>query len=319
MRAVRRVVVAGRQVDVALDAVALAPHHQRHLAVGLEADEAVDDVHARLLERARPLDVGRLVEARLELDDRGHLLAVLGGADQRAHDRRVGAGAVERLLDREHVRIVGRLGDELDDVLERLVGMVQQDVALADDRGRCRRTPAAAARSAAKTARRGTRAAPRASRCGARSARCSGPVEQVDVVRLQAQRRAQEGRRTSVGVSWAISSRTALPRSRRRSSFWIVFSRSSASSSSIERSKLRVTRNGAAAEDAEAGEQLARVHRDQILEHHEREAGRWVDAKRRCCAPAAAAAPRSTAAARTAPGRRRPSPRGGAPSPFRGA
>ena len=114
----RRVVVARRQVHVALDPVALAAHDQRHLAVGLEADEAVDHVHAGVLQRARPLDVGRLVEARLQLDDRGHLLAVLGGADQRPDDRRVGAGAVQRLLDRQHVRIVGRLGDELDHVFE---------------------------------------------------------------------------------------------------------------------------------------------------------------------------------------------------------
>ena len=105
----RRVVVARRQVHVALDAVAFAAHDQRHLAVGLEPDEAVDDVHARVFQRARPLDVGRLVEARLQLDDRRHLLAVLGGADQRPHDRRVGAGPVQRLLDRQHVRIVGRL------------------------------------------------------------------------------------------------------------------------------------------------------------------------------------------------------------------
>ena len=40
----------------------------------------------------------------------------------------------------------------------------------------------------------------------------------------------------------ATSRRTAFPRSRRRNSCWIVCSRSSASSSSISRSKLRVTR-----------------------------------------------------------------------------
>ena len=69
----------------------------------LQAEEAVDDVHAALLERARPLDVALLVEARLELDDRRHLLAVLGGARERLDDRRVAARAVERLLDGEHV------------------------------------------------------------------------------------------------------------------------------------------------------------------------------------------------------------------------
>ena len=79
--------------------------------------------------------------------------------------------------------------------------------------------------------------------------------------------------RTSGGVSCAISRRTALPRSRRRSSFWIVLSRSSASSSSIDRSKLRVTRKALQPSDAEAGEELADVHGDQVLEQHEGAAG----------------------------------------------
>ena len=48
----------------------------------LEVGEAVDDVHARLLERARPLDVPALVEAGLELDEADALLAGLGRLDQ---------------------------------------------------------------------------------------------------------------------------------------------------------------------------------------------------------------------------------------------
>jgi hypothetical protein len=55
--------------------------------VDLHVREAVDDVDARLLERARPLDVPALVEARLQLDDADALLAVLGGFDQRGRER----------------------------------------------------------------------------------------------------------------------------------------------------------------------------------------------------------------------------------------
>ena len=54
--------------------------------------------------------------------------------DQRFHQHRVDAGAVDRLLDRDDVRIVDGLADELDDRLERLERMVQQDVVLADRR-----------------------------------------------------------------------------------------------------------------------------------------------------------------------------------------
>ena len=103
--------------------------------MGLETDDAVDDVHARLLELGRPGDVRLLVEARGELDERDDLLAGLGGTDERSDDRAVRSrGAVERLLDGEHVGIGDGLVDEgLDAVRERLIGVVDEDVAAIDD------------------------------------------------------------------------------------------------------------------------------------------------------------------------------------------
>ena len=65
-----RVVVAGAHVAVALEAVLLLADDFDELAVGLEADDAVDDVHAGAFELAGPGDVGVLVEARLDLDQR---------------------------------------------------------------------------------------------------------------------------------------------------------------------------------------------------------------------------------------------------------
>ena len=110
--------------------VGLVAHHHRQLAVGLQADQAVDHVAAGVLELAGPADVGLLVEAGLDLDDHQHLLAGLGGVDERVDDRRVARGAVERLLDREHVRVGGRLLDEpLDRGAERVVRVVQEYVA----------------------------------------------------------------------------------------------------------------------------------------------------------------------------------------------
>ena len=92
--------------------VGLLAHHHRQLAVGLQPDQAVDHVAAGVLELARPADVGLLVEAGLDLDDHQHLLAGLGRVDEGVDDRGVARGAVERLLDREHVRVGGRLLDE---------------------------------------------------------------------------------------------------------------------------------------------------------------------------------------------------------------
>ena len=128
-----RVVVAGADVHVAADAAVLAAHHERALGVRLERREAVHDVHAGALQRARPADVARLVEARLELDQHHRLLALLGRADQRRHHRRVARGAVDRVLDREHVGVVdGLLEEALDRRRERVVGVLDEDVALAD-------------------------------------------------------------------------------------------------------------------------------------------------------------------------------------------
>ena len=110
----------------------LLPHHQRHLAVGLEVEKAKHHVHAGPLHLPGPADVVGLVEPGLELHQRRHMLARLGRCHQGPRDRRIAAGAVERLLDGQHPGIVGRLGDELDHRIERLVGMVEQDVALGD-------------------------------------------------------------------------------------------------------------------------------------------------------------------------------------------
>ena len=92
-------------MHVAPQPILIAPHHERDLAVHLVVHDAVDDVHARFLEPPRPEDVVRLVEARLQLGHRGDLLAILHRVHQRADDARVAAGAVERLLDGEHIGI----------------------------------------------------------------------------------------------------------------------------------------------------------------------------------------------------------------------
>src|SRR3954464_14616675 len=108
----RRVVVAGADVDVVAHAVALATDDEDALGVRLERRVPVDDVDARLLQLARPLDVRALVEARLELHEADGLLAALGRPDQPGHERRVVARAVDGELDREDVGIADRLLDE---------------------------------------------------------------------------------------------------------------------------------------------------------------------------------------------------------------
>ena len=125
-------IVAGAEMHVGAHVAALAAHHHRHLGVGLELDEAEDDLRAGALEIARPLDVGLLVEARLELDQRHDRLAGLGRLGQRRDDRAVVRGAVERLLDGHDIGIAGRLAHELHHDVEGFVRVVDDDVLLAD-------------------------------------------------------------------------------------------------------------------------------------------------------------------------------------------
>jgi hypothetical protein len=80
--------------------------------VGLEADQAVDDVRTGPLQLAGPDDVGFLVEAGLDLDQHDDLLAALRRADQRLDDRRIARRPVQGHLDGQDVGIVGGLRDE---------------------------------------------------------------------------------------------------------------------------------------------------------------------------------------------------------------
>ena len=127
-------IIACAQMDVIAQPSILAPHHKRHLGVSLQFHEAEHDLHAGAFEIARPADIGFLVEARLEFHQRGDRLAGFGSIDQRADDRAVVRGAVQRLLDGDDIGIDGGLAQELHDDVERLVWVVDDDVLLADRR-----------------------------------------------------------------------------------------------------------------------------------------------------------------------------------------
>ena len=122
-------------MDIAPDHSVLVAHDEGHLGVRLETDHAVGDMHPGLLQRLRPGDVCLLIPSSLELDQRHHLLAGLGGTNQRLDDGAGRArGPVQGLLDGEHPAVQRRLVDEgLHRGGERIVGMVDQDIALTQD------------------------------------------------------------------------------------------------------------------------------------------------------------------------------------------
>ena len=246
-----RVVVAGADVHVVAHAVALAADDEDALGVRLERRQAVDDVHAGLLQRARPRDVRALVEARLELHQADRLLAALGGADQRRDERRVVARAVHGLLDREHVGVVDGL---LDEALDRASRTSRTG-------GAARMSPLAHRRQhvgllglvARCSARLGDRRPRRVAQL-ARSRGSSTMLPQVVEVEQAVDRRTRPRARPRARASSCsriarlmpapTSTRTTSPKRRRRSSSSTACSRSSASSETVK-SASRVTRKTA--------------------------------------------------------------------------
>ena len=126
------VVVSGSEVGVVFQPLRPPTHHKGTLGVNLHPDHSVDDMDPGLLHLPGPLDIVGFIEPGLQFDQGRHLFAVLGGLDQRGHDRRIAACPVERLLDRVDGRIPGRLRDEFDHRLEGLVGVVEKDILSVD-------------------------------------------------------------------------------------------------------------------------------------------------------------------------------------------
>src|SRR5207247_10946143 len=121
-----RMAVAGRQADGPARPDPRPTRHERGPAVRFQAYDAVHDVDARLLEGARPRDIVLLVHPRLELDQRGHLLAVLRRPGERRDDGARPAGAVQRLLDCDDLRVIGRPLDEVPHAPEMHVGTLAE-------------------------------------------------------------------------------------------------------------------------------------------------------------------------------------------------
>ena len=125
-------VIAGAEVGIVAQLSVLTAHDQERLGVHLVTDDAIHHVCADLLEFGGPADVGFFVKACHQFHYYRHCLAILRGADERFHQYRIGAGAVHRHLDGDHAGVDGGLAEQVDDRDERLVWMVQQDVATAD-------------------------------------------------------------------------------------------------------------------------------------------------------------------------------------------
>ena len=121
-------------MDIAANVVAFAADNQAGLRMDFVANQAINHVDAGFFQLPRPIDVPGLIKTRPQFHHCGDLLAVSDRVFQRANDARVATRAVQGLLDRQHIRIVTGLFQEIDYAAEIFVRMVQQDVPLPDGR-----------------------------------------------------------------------------------------------------------------------------------------------------------------------------------------
>jgi len=127
-----RVVVSGAEVAIAAgDAVFVVAHQHGQLAVCLQPHHAVKYLGRRRLPCCAPSGCSRPRRSAPSVPQRGYFLGGRGFG-QRFADRRVAAGAVERLLHGENQRVFGALLDEFDDGVVGVVGVMEQDVVLAE-------------------------------------------------------------------------------------------------------------------------------------------------------------------------------------------
>ena len=123
-----RMIIARAELDVTPELVRIAANNEQRLAMGFQADDTVNDVSPGFFQAPGPLNVGRLIEARTQFDNGSDLFSGVGRVDECFDDRGITTCAIEGDLDCEHLRILRRRLDPLDNLIEAIVGMMQQHV-----------------------------------------------------------------------------------------------------------------------------------------------------------------------------------------------
>src|SRR5262249_10794894 len=113
-------------MDITPELVGVPSNNQHRLAMRLETDHTIDHVRAGFFQTPRPLNVACLVETRTQLYNRGHLFSCVSRVDERLHNGRISACAVQRYLDGKHLRIFCRGLKYLNDVINTVVTMMHQ-------------------------------------------------------------------------------------------------------------------------------------------------------------------------------------------------
>ena len=121
-------------MEITSETAPFTADNQEEFRVRLITDNpSVNDMCTGVLKALRQMDVRLLIEARLQLDNDGHLFLCSRRFEECLSDRRVSPGTVEGLLDREHVWISRRLPDQLNNGHKRFKGVVKEQRLLLEE------------------------------------------------------------------------------------------------------------------------------------------------------------------------------------------
>src|SRR6266513_3166245 len=113
--------IAGAQMNVMTKAVGVASHNEQRFAMRFQADYAVNDMRAGFLELACPLNIGSFIKPVAQHDQSSDLLPCLCCVQRSRDHLRIAAGTIKSNLDREQLRILRNLFDQLDNWIETFV------------------------------------------------------------------------------------------------------------------------------------------------------------------------------------------------------
>ena len=127
-----RMIIAGAEMHIGADRRPFAPDHHAQLGVRFPFHKTIYNLHAGAFQFAGPANILLLVKAGLQFDHRCHRFAGFGGIDQGTHDGAVLAGAIQRLLDGDHIGIGRSLAQEGQHHFKALIGVMNHQVLAAD-------------------------------------------------------------------------------------------------------------------------------------------------------------------------------------------
>ena len=87
---------------------------------------------ACFFQTARPEDIIFLVETCLQLYQNRYLLAIFRSTRQRSNNRAVAAHTIQRLFNRQHLRIIGSIAHQLNYRVKAFIWVMQQNIIFTD-------------------------------------------------------------------------------------------------------------------------------------------------------------------------------------------